>query len=54
MKLPFFGYNIYFVERVSDNTILVPCFCGVNKDEIIVVDGTTQVCQTIPPRSPEP
>ncbi|XP_076210005.1 myosin XVB isoform X2 [Aptenodytes patagonicus] len=42
MKLPFFGYNIYFVERVSDNTIPVPCFCGVNKEEIIVVDGTTQ------------
>lgn len=49
IKLPFFGYNIYFVERVSDDTIPVPCFFGVNKEEIIAVDGTTQVCQTIPP-----
>lgn len=49
MKLRFFGYNTYFVERVSDDTIPVPCFFGVNKEEIIVVDGTTQVCQTIPP-----
>jgi len=44
MKFPFFGYNIYFVERVSDNTISVPCFFGVNKEEIIAVHGTTQVC----------
>ncbi|KFV06084.1 Unconventional myosin-XV, partial [Tauraco erythrolophus] len=43
MKLPFFGYTTYFVERVSDNTIPVPCFFGVNKEEIIVVDSTTQV-----------
>lgn len=54
MKLPFFGYTTYLVERVSDNTISVPCFFGVNKDEIIAVDGTTQVCQIIPPLSPEP
>lgn len=44
MKLPFFGYTIYFVERVSDDTISVPCFFGVNKEEIIVVDQTSQVC----------
>lgn len=49
MKLPFFGYSIFTVERISDDTIPVPCFFGVNKEEIIVVDGTTQVCQTIPP-----
>lgn len=49
MKLPFFGYNIYFVERVSDNTIPVPCFCGVNKDEIIVVDGITQAISCVIP-----
>ncbi|XP_009322885.1 PREDICTED: unconventional myosin-XV [Pygoscelis adeliae] len=49
MKLPFFGYNIYFVERVSDNTIPVPCFCGVNKEEIIVVDGTTQAISCVIP-----
>lgn len=49
MKLPFFGYNIYFVERISDDTIPVPCFFGVNNEEIIVVDGTTLVCQTITP-----
>lgn len=48
MKLPFFGYSIFVVERISDDTIPVPCFFGVNKEEIIVVDGTTQVCQTIP------
>uniref|UniRef100_A0A8C4UVI0 MyTH4 domain-containing protein n=1 Tax=Falco tinnunculus TaxID=100819 RepID=A0A8C4UVI0_FALTI len=49
MKLPFFGYNIYFVKRVSDDTIPVPCFFGVNKEEIIVVDGTTQVFSCVIP-----
>lgn len=48
MKLPFFGYTIFVVERISDATVPVPCFFGVNKEEIIVVDSTTQVCQTIP------
>uniref|UniRef100_A0A8C3NQX7 Uncharacterized protein n=1 Tax=Geospiza parvula TaxID=87175 RepID=A0A8C3NQX7_GEOPR len=36
MKLPFFGYSIFTVERISDDTIPVPCFFGVNKEEIIV------------------
>uniref|UniRef100_A0A8C0E9P7 MyTH4 domain-containing protein n=1 Tax=Bubo bubo TaxID=30461 RepID=A0A8C0E9P7_BUBBB len=49
MKLPFFGYNIYFVERVSDDTIPVPCFFGVNKEEIIVVDDTTQAVSCVIP-----
>ncbi|KAK4811861.1 hypothetical protein QYF61_012279 [Mycteria americana] len=49
MKLPFFGYNTYFVERVSDNTMPVPCFFGVNKEEIIVVDGTTQAISCVIP-----
>ncbi|XP_049668944.1 myosin XVB [Accipiter gentilis] len=49
MKLPFFGYNTYFVERVSDDTIPVPCFFGVNKEEIIVVDGTTQEVSCVIP-----
>ncbi|KAM6403474.1 myosin XVB [Rhynochetos jubatus] len=49
MKLPLFGYNIYFVERVSDDTIPVPCFFGVNKEEIIVVDGTTQAVSCVIP-----
>lgn len=49
MKLPFFGYNIYFVKRVSDDTIPVPCFFGVNKEEIIVVDGTTQAVSCVIP-----
>ncbi|XP_052664871.1 myosin XVB [Harpia harpyja] len=49
MKLPFFGYNTYFVERVSDDTIPVPCFFGVNKEEIIVVDGTTQAVSCVIP-----
>ncbi|KAM7089285.1 myosin XVB [Ciconia maguari] len=49
MKLPFFGYTTYFVERVSDNTMPVPCFFGVNKEEIIVVDGTTQAISCIIP-----
>lgn len=48
-KLPFFGYTIFIVERISDEMIPVPCFFGVNKEEIIVVDGTSQVCQTSPP-----
>ncbi|KFQ92677.1 Unconventional myosin-XV, partial [Nipponia nippon] len=49
MKLPFFGYNTYFVERVSDDTICVPCFFGVNKEEIIVVDGTTLAVSCVIP-----
>ncbi|XP_074777967.1 myosin XVB [Athene noctua] len=49
MKSPFFGYNIYFVEKVSDDTIPMPCFFGVNKEEIIVVDDTTQVVSCIIP-----
>ncbi|XP_074900633.1 myosin XVB isoform X1 [Buteo buteo] len=49
MKLPFFGYNTYFVERVSDDTIPVPCFFGVNKEEIIVADGTTQEVSCVIP-----
>lgn len=47
MKLPFFGYNFYFVERVSNSTIPVPCYFGVNNEQIIVVDNITQVCQII-------
>uniref|UniRef100_A0A8U7MWM7 Uncharacterized protein n=1 Tax=Corvus moneduloides TaxID=1196302 RepID=A0A8U7MWM7_CORMO len=49
MKLPFFGYTTFVVERISDDTVPVPCFFGVNKEEIIVVDGSTQVCQTFSP-----
>ncbi|KAK2528471.1 hypothetical protein Q9233_007442 [Columba guinea] len=49
MKLPFFGYTTYLVERISDNTISVPCFFGVNKDDIIVVDGTTQAISCVIP-----
>uniref|UniRef100_A0A8C6JJF0 Uncharacterized protein n=1 Tax=Melopsittacus undulatus TaxID=13146 RepID=A0A8C6JJF0_MELUD len=49
MKLPFFGYTIYFVERVSDDTISVPCFFGVNKEKIIVVDKTSQVFSCVIP-----
>ncbi|XP_069728703.1 myosin XVB [Phaenicophaeus curvirostris] len=49
MKLPFFGYNAYFVKRVSDATIPVPCFFGVNKEEIIVVDRATQVVSCVIP-----
>uniref|UniRef100_A0A8B9GDQ5 Myosin XVB n=1 Tax=Amazona collaria TaxID=241587 RepID=A0A8B9GDQ5_9PSIT len=49
MKLPFFGYTIYFVERVSDDTISVPCFFGLNKEEIIAVDKTSQVLSCVIP-----
>ncbi|KFW09177.1 Unconventional myosin-XV, partial [Eurypyga helias] len=49
MKLPFFGYNMYLVERLSDDTVAVPCFFGVNKEEIIVVDGTTQAVSCVIP-----
>uniref|UniRef100_A0A803VY18 MyTH4 domain-containing protein n=1 Tax=Ficedula albicollis TaxID=59894 RepID=A0A803VY18_FICAL len=49
MKLPFFGYTIFVVERISDERVPVPCFFGVNNEEIIVVDGTSQVCQTVLP-----
>ncbi|KAM6050180.1 myosin XVB [Theristicus caerulescens] len=49
MKLPFFGYNTYFVQRVSDDTICAPCFFGVNKEEIIVVEGTTQAVSHVIP-----
>ncbi|XP_068007620.1 myosin XVB [Melanerpes formicivorus] len=49
MKLPFFGYNTYMVERVSNDTIPVPCFFGVNKEEIIAVDSITQEVSCIIP-----
>ncbi|XP_068065589.1 myosin XVB isoform X1 [Anomalospiza imberbis] len=49
MKFPFFGYTIFIVERISDDMIPVPCFFGVNKDEIIVVDGTTQAVSRVIP-----
>uniref|UniRef100_A0A8C0UUE8 FERM domain-containing protein n=1 Tax=Cyanistes caeruleus TaxID=156563 RepID=A0A8C0UUE8_CYACU len=49
MKLPFFGYTIFIVERISDNRVPVPCFFGVNKEEIILVDGTTQVVSQVIP-----
>ncbi|KAM6245291.1 myosin XVB [Porphyrio hochstetteri] len=49
MKLPFFGYNFFFVERVSDDTILVPCFFGVNKEEIIAVDSTNLAVSSVIP-----
>ncbi|KAL2297686.1 hypothetical protein Nmel_016240 [Mimus melanotis] len=51
MKLPFFGYTIFVVERISDEMVPVPCFFGVNKEEIIVVDGTSQaVSRAVPLR----
>ncbi|PKU38222.1 unconventional myosin-xv-like [Limosa lapponica baueri] len=49
MKLPFFGYTTFFVKRVSDMTIPVPCYFGVNKEEIIAVDGTTQTVSCVIP-----
>ncbi|KAM4889972.1 myosin XVB [Sylvia borin] len=49
MKLPFFGYTIFVVERISDDMVPVPCFFGVNKEEIIVVDSTTQVVSRVIP-----
>ncbi|KFP83628.1 Unconventional myosin-XV, partial [Acanthisitta chloris] len=49
MKLPFFGYNVFIIERTSDNTIPVPCFFAVNKDEIIAVDGSTQAVSCVIP-----
>ncbi|XP_068770245.1 myosin XVB [Struthio camelus] len=48
IKLPLFGYNSYLVERVSDETIPVPCFFGVNKEQLIAVDGDAQICCVIP------
>ncbi|XP_017598698.1 PREDICTED: myosin XVB isoform X1 [Corvus brachyrhynchos] len=49
MKLPFFGYTTFVVERISDDTVPVPCFFGVNKEEIVVVDGSTQVVSQVIP-----
>ncbi|NXJ19157.1 MYO15 protein, partial [Dicrurus megarhynchus] len=49
MKLPFFGYTTFVVERISDETVPVPCFFGVNKEEIVVVDGSTQVVSQVIP-----
>uniref|UniRef100_G1N0C2 MyTH4 domain-containing protein n=1 Tax=Meleagris gallopavo TaxID=9103 RepID=G1N0C2_MELGA len=49
MKQPLFGYNIFLVEKVSNSTIPVPCYFGVNKEQIIVVDSITQeLCHIIP------
>uniref|UniRef100_A0A8C6YWL7 MyTH4 domain-containing protein n=1 Tax=Nothoprocta perdicaria TaxID=30464 RepID=A0A8C6YWL7_NOTPE len=48
MKVPLFGYNIYLVERTSDETIPLPCFFGVNKEQMIVLDSDAQICRVIP------
>ncbi|KYO31153.1 hypothetical protein Y1Q_0016497 [Alligator mississippiensis] len=42
VQLPLFGYNIYTVERTSDQRIPVPCVIGVNREQIILVDRETQ------------
>ncbi|KAJ7427469.1 myosin XVB isoform X3 [Willisornis vidua] len=49
MQLPFFGYTTFIVERVSDKTIPVPCFLGVNKEEIIVVESISQTVSRVIP-----
>ncbi|XP_029815936.1 myosin XVB [Manacus vitellinus] len=49
MKLPFFGYTMFIVERVSDETIPAPCFFGVNQEEIIVVNGITKAVSRVIP-----
>ncbi|XP_051653751.1 unconventional myosin-XVB-like [Manacus candei] len=49
MKLPFFGYTMFIVERVSDKTIPAPCFFGVNQEEIIVVNGITKAVSRVIP-----
>uniref|UniRef100_A0A8U8CN53 Uncharacterized protein n=1 Tax=Geospiza parvula TaxID=87175 RepID=A0A8U8CN53_GEOPR len=48
MKLPFFGYSIFTVERISDDTIPVPCFFGVNKEEIIWLFPVQAVSRVVP------
>ncbi|NWI21352.1 MYO15 protein, partial [Crypturellus soui] len=52
MELPLFGYNIYLVKRISDETIPLPCFFGVNKEQIVVLDSClfvlAQICRVIP------
>ncbi|KAJ7316027.1 hypothetical protein JRQ81_002189 [Phrynocephalus forsythii] len=42
VQLPLFGYHVYPVERTSMPGLPVPCFVGVNEEQIIVVDGNSQ------------
>ncbi|KAH0629492.1 hypothetical protein JD844_011589 [Phrynosoma platyrhinos] len=42
VQFPLFGYNVYPVKRISIPGLLMPCFIGVNQEQIIVVDGKLQ------------
>ncbi|XP_062826679.1 unconventional myosin-XVB [Anolis carolinensis] len=42
VQIPLFGYNVYFVERISIPGLVKPCFIGVNQEQIIIVDGKLQ------------
>ncbi|XP_061472155.1 myosin XVB isoform X2 [Rhineura floridana] len=42
IQLPLFGYNVYSVERISVLGISVPCFVGVNQEQIIIVNRESQ------------
>uniref|UniRef100_A0ACB8F0H0 Uncharacterized protein n=1 Tax=Sphaerodactylus townsendi TaxID=933632 RepID=A0ACB8F0H0_9SAUR len=42
IKLPLFSYNVYPLEKVSTPGIPMPCFVGVNQEQIVVMDGKSQ------------
>ncbi|XP_072846643.2 unconventional myosin-XVB [Pogona vitticeps] len=42
VQLPLFDYNMYPVERMSISGLPMPCFVGVNQEQIIVVDEKFQ------------
>ncbi|XP_042303487.1 myosin XVB [Sceloporus undulatus] len=42
VQFPLFGYNVYPVKRISTPGLLMPCFIGVNQEQIIVVDEKLQ------------
>ncbi|XP_060109014.1 myosin XVB [Heteronotia binoei] len=49
IQLPLFGYNVYPLERISRPGIPMPCFVGVNQEQIIVMDMKSQTLHCLIP-----
>uniref|UniRef100_A0A8D0GT14 FERM domain-containing protein n=1 Tax=Sphenodon punctatus TaxID=8508 RepID=A0A8D0GT14_SPHPU len=41
-QMPFFGYNVYTVQRIRQPGIPTPCFVGVNWEQMVVADDKSQ------------
>lgn len=48
-KLPLFGYTVYVVLRVSQMALPGPCFLGLNRQRLILMEPSSQVGQAPAP-----